>query len=187
MSFFFFSSRRRHTRLQGDWSSDVCSSDLPSLASIPWIASSLNWEGINGTAALPGRPVVLIRPVRVIAAVSVYVAAILIVSELWERRNRLSRVVHFFVKPTESQFPLAAMSLFGAGFMALMMIRAARIDIFDRYFLPALPWLAALPLLWHQSTRSQEGTQPRAMFAPWALLALYGLYGIASTQSPWGK
>src|SRR5256885_10083147 len=28
MRFFFFSSRRRHTRLQGDWSSDVCSSDL---------------------------------------------------------------------------------------------------------------------------------------------------------------
>src|SRR5256885_2560649 len=27
-SCFFFSSRRRHTRLQGDWSSDVCSSDL---------------------------------------------------------------------------------------------------------------------------------------------------------------
>src|SRR5205807_950472 len=31
--FFFFSSRRRHTRLQGDWSSDVCSSDLKPLAS----------------------------------------------------------------------------------------------------------------------------------------------------------
>src|SRR5256885_5440185 len=29
--FFFFSSRRRHTRFQGDWSSDVCSSDLPYL------------------------------------------------------------------------------------------------------------------------------------------------------------
>src|SRR2546426_3598087 len=28
MHVFFFSSRRRHTRLQGDWSSDVCSSDL---------------------------------------------------------------------------------------------------------------------------------------------------------------
>src|SRR5262249_60051923 len=27
-SFFFFSSRRRHTRLVSDWSSDVCSSDL---------------------------------------------------------------------------------------------------------------------------------------------------------------
>src|SRR3989454_4318151 len=29
--YFFFSSRRRHTRLQGDWSSDVCSSDLTAL------------------------------------------------------------------------------------------------------------------------------------------------------------
>src|SRR5688500_20149750 len=31
---FFFSSRRRHTRLQGDWSSDVCSSDL-----IRWVVA----------------------------------------------------------------------------------------------------------------------------------------------------
>src|SRR5256885_3876302 len=29
---FFCSSRRRHTRLQGDWSSDVCSSDLQKFA-----------------------------------------------------------------------------------------------------------------------------------------------------------
>src|SRR5690348_17837086 len=28
---FFFSSRRRHTRWTGDWSSDVCSSDLSGL------------------------------------------------------------------------------------------------------------------------------------------------------------
>src|SRR5437763_7467510 len=28
VSLFFFSSRRRHTRYIGDWSSDVCSSDL---------------------------------------------------------------------------------------------------------------------------------------------------------------
>src|SRR2546427_4736522 len=28
MGFFFFSSRRRHTRFDCDWSSDVCSSDL---------------------------------------------------------------------------------------------------------------------------------------------------------------
>src|SRR5256885_4048108 len=34
---FFFSSRRRHTRLQGDWSSDVCSSDL-------WLAEKLITE-----------------------------------------------------------------------------------------------------------------------------------------------
>src|SRR5437867_11055430 len=28
LGIFFFSSRRRHTRSYGDWSSDVCSSDL---------------------------------------------------------------------------------------------------------------------------------------------------------------
>src|SRR5690606_40048073 len=28
--YFFFSSRRRHTRFSRDWSSDVCSSDLAS-------------------------------------------------------------------------------------------------------------------------------------------------------------
>src|SRR5256885_3926271 len=43
---FFFSSRRRHTRLQGDWSSDVCSSDLAygdfELKEIPVIAEEMS-------------------------------------------------------------------------------------------------------------------------------------------------
>src|SRR5436305_14767102 len=44
LTFFFFSSRRRHTRCGRDWSSDVCSSDLRSAAytsmggSIPVVA-----------------------------------------------------------------------------------------------------------------------------------------------------
>src|SRR5438876_1825709 len=33
--FFFFSSRRRHTRWTGDWSSDVCSSDLNANGGMP--------------------------------------------------------------------------------------------------------------------------------------------------------
>src|SRR2546430_6344554 len=35
VGFFFFSSRRRHTRFDCDWSSDVCSSDLPFCARVP--------------------------------------------------------------------------------------------------------------------------------------------------------
>src|SRR5687768_17075850 len=41
--FFFFSSRRRHTRCSRDWSSDVCSSDLPTqrwTPSLRWYRSS---------------------------------------------------------------------------------------------------------------------------------------------------
>src|SRR2546430_17176382 len=40
---FFFSSRRRHTRFDCDWSSDVCSSDLCWVAllyGVFWISSS---------------------------------------------------------------------------------------------------------------------------------------------------
>src|SRR5207237_2138764 len=38
-SFFFFSSRRRHTRFKCDWSSDVCSSDLRAASSAARSAS----------------------------------------------------------------------------------------------------------------------------------------------------
>src|SRR2546426_1568918 len=42
---FFFSSRRRHTRLQGDWSSDVCLFRSPptsvAIAGVPVIATDV--------------------------------------------------------------------------------------------------------------------------------------------------
>src|SRR2546426_12706974 len=41
---FFFSSRRRHTRLQGDWSSDVCSSDLNRLTSVVLVEEESSWQ-----------------------------------------------------------------------------------------------------------------------------------------------
>src|SRR6266487_6226562 len=41
--FFFFSSRRRHTRWTGDWTSDVCSSDLEYVA-VP--LTSGYWSGV---------------------------------------------------------------------------------------------------------------------------------------------
>src|SRR5437867_12120104 len=44
--FFFFSSRRRHTRSYGDWSSDVCSSDLSA-----WISASN--RNANSVVGLP--------------------------------------------------------------------------------------------------------------------------------------
>src|SRR2546430_10771644 len=41
MFVFFFSSRRRHTRFDCDWSSDVCSSDLVITPSVQILPSSL--------------------------------------------------------------------------------------------------------------------------------------------------
>src|SRR2546426_12358413 len=54
---FFFSSRRRHTRLQGDWSSDVCSSDLLHVVIYPVdasVAPQMHRRGISRRAVLLG-------------------------------------------------------------------------------------------------------------------------------------
>src|SRR2546430_4176606 len=59
--FFFFSSRRRHTRFDCDWSSDVCSSDLVRsrtgtlvpLASIATLGSSVGPLTVNHAGQLP--------------------------------------------------------------------------------------------------------------------------------------
>src|SRR5256885_10008492 len=57
---FFFSSRRRHTRLQGDWSSDVCSSDLPSATGFP--------DSSTTTALMPGKARVAEPGLRAVSA-----------------------------------------------------------------------------------------------------------------------
>src|SRR5207248_7801883 len=59
--FFFFSSRRRHTRSYGDWSSDVCSSDLarrrPAIAQVEIAAHQdgcPDGREISGAHGIPG-------------------------------------------------------------------------------------------------------------------------------------
>src|SRR3989449_2230763 len=52
--FFFFSSRRRHTRCSRDWSSDVCSSDLGS--------------DLDGLAHLPHEAVLVIGDAALLLA-----------------------------------------------------------------------------------------------------------------------
>src|SRR5256884_3472646 len=51
--FFFFSSRRRHTRCSRDWSSDVCSSDLPEPEAGPGeVKLRVRYNGICGSDLL---------------------------------------------------------------------------------------------------------------------------------------
>src|SRR5690606_40655552 len=63
--FFFFSSRRRHTRFSRDWSSDVCSSDLDRVdifcpllgnrcTSVADLNAHLEWIQGRGEAPLMG-------------------------------------------------------------------------------------------------------------------------------------
>src|SRR5437867_5412242 len=52
--YFFFSSRRRHTRSYGDWSSDVCSSDLSERSHALDCATGYG-RGLRGVSAATGR------------------------------------------------------------------------------------------------------------------------------------
>src|SRR5687768_12562939 len=54
LCFFFFSSRRRHTRCSRDWSSDVCSSDLVSL--YVGVSSNFTPGGLNAQSRYDGGP-----------------------------------------------------------------------------------------------------------------------------------
>src|SRR5262249_59854486 len=63
--YFFFSSRRRHTRLVSDWSSDVCSSDLvwldpQKLAALEMtpldVANAIRHQNLDAPAGRLGQP-----------------------------------------------------------------------------------------------------------------------------------
>src|SRR5215208_596866 len=71
MLFFFFSSRRRHTRWPRDWSSDVCSSDLGATAGFlcAWLFVAvplLRAGALPIAAALNAMPIVAVAPIAVL-------------------------------------------------------------------------------------------------------------------------
>src|SRR5207245_7735140 len=59
--YFVFSSRRRHTRCYRDWSSDVCSSDLPSPAMTRVQSGAFSWAKASRRRWKPLRRMVLPR------------------------------------------------------------------------------------------------------------------------------
>src|SRR5256885_4430180 len=57
---FFFSSRRRHTRLQGDWSSDVCSSDLAAVLATAGLAGGFSMGEAVGAFIISAGLIILV-------------------------------------------------------------------------------------------------------------------------------
>src|ERR1035437_10796929 len=71
VGFFFFSSRRRHTRYGRDWSSDVCSSDLlgndvEELRKLPQVGDGEGLCRFHRKRATVSRSVLLHPPVDVV-------------------------------------------------------------------------------------------------------------------------
>jgi Dolichyl-phosphate-mannose-protein mannosyltransferase len=158
----------------------------PSLASIPWVGTTLNWEGINGSAPLPGRPIVLVTPIRFVAAMVVYACVCILAGELWGIRRLVRRAAACLGDSSSSKFVLTSLSLICVAYFVLAVVRSADFDVFDRYLLPIMPWAATVALLWfEQDNPSAERMLRRTMPLAWALLAILALYGIASTRDLW--
>ncbi len=157
----------------------------PSIASFPWLFSSLNWEGINGSSVLPGRPIVMTRPIRMAVALAVYAAACILAGELVNLQDLARRALRPFLDVTGGKFALAAMSLVGVVYFTLSVIRAAEFDIFDRYLLPILPLAATVLLLAVDSEKYAAVVGRRAIPVALALLLVLGSYAILSTQDLW--
>src|SRR5205807_7041303 len=62
---FFFSSRRRHTRLQGDWSSDVCSSDLSTYTCVTFAIWIQDRRALQGKAIFNSESFLSCKPLLV--------------------------------------------------------------------------------------------------------------------------
>lgn len=158
----------------------------PSLASLPWVAPTLNWQGINGDAPLPDRPIVLIRPIRAVVAISVYFAVCILAGEVWNVRRLARGIWLSLVEPSSKKFVLVSMSIVMVIYLALVVVRASEFDIADRYLLPVIPWAATVLLLWfEQDNLDAAGMLRRATPVAWTLLAILALYGIANTQDYW--
>ena len=157
----------------------------PSLASIPWVASTLNREGISGDAPLAGRPVVLTTPVRAVAGILVYAVALVLLGLMADIRNLTRRALGTLRDVSSDAFALNAMAIFSAVYFALVIVRASEFDVFDRYLLPMLPCVATVLLLVSRIGEHDELIARRAIPFAWAFLIVLAGYAVASTQDWW--
>jgi Dolichyl-phosphate-mannose-protein mannosyltransferase len=142
----------------------------------PYCGNTLDATGVLGSFELSGpRPGALPLAVSQILSIAViFVTVIFLTGFLtWiARPAAAARHVQAFFNPDQNPPAASLLILFGAIYLVAVLIRAGEAPMIDRYVLPLIPVAAITLLLVARST-------PK--FA-WALLALYGLYAVASTQ-----
>jgi hypothetical protein len=105
--------------------------------------------------------------------------------ELTNARELAGRAWRAFREPRGSAFALVATSLVSIVYSLLAVLRGVEVSIFDRYFLPLLPWAAVLMILECGKDERGRSVLARSMPYAWALLAVAGGYAILSTQDLW--
>ena len=155
----------------------VRSTPNPIPAFVPWMENTLDERGVLGTGELAGhRPMVWPTKLRAALAATTYVAvwsAVFAMAGAVARRP-VRAWVDWVRRPVPGAFAGPAMAAFALAYTALIMPRAARGWVYDRYVLPLIPCLAVLLL------STARRARPSAW--AWAALAAYAAVGIGLTQ-----
>jgi hypothetical protein len=143
----------------------------PSFGIAPWMYNIVTPKGVMGASELSGnRPTVLPLVARGIVSALVLTTTYLLAARSIEFavdfRRSFERLRYFFAVPTAR--PILA--IFAIFYSALLVIRAAQDQVWDRYCLPLVPCLAIFLL------------RRRSLAFAWPLLVIYAMYGLASTQ-----
>jgi hypothetical protein len=103
--------------------------------------------------------------------------AIGLLPRVWHRRQQL------WTQPTDTQWIIATLLLFAAGYFALLLPRCVVNQMYDRYLLPLIPCVSIPVLLAYQHQPPRAGPLKRSLMpaACFALLML-ALLGWALTQ-----
>jgi hypothetical protein len=149
---------------------------------IPWMQNMISPTGIMGVNELSGdRPIVLIRPIRYAIAIVALAATALLVSAaiLWMVRScgSMAKLIGFFLRPPGRPIAVQAIVLTTVAYLGLEWTRCIFGVGFDRHLLPLIPFIG-IPIL----LSFQQNGFVRMPVVCWAVLILFGVYAIASTQ-----
>ncbi|MDP9169619.1 MAG: hypothetical protein M3N54_03285 [Acidobacteriota bacterium] len=154
----------------------ACAIILRPLHAVPSLGNVMTPYGILGgahVATLGVRPLILGSRLRELLTVVVLLACAACCLALWKtRRADRPRLWHDPATPT-----LILGLVFTAVWLPAMLFRSSGSPAFDRYLITVLP-LILIPLLRHYQVR----TGPRLSRWSWGTLALFALYGVATTH-----
>jgi len=158
-----------------------CLSIHPRLEVAPWMENMIEPVGILGNIQITGiRPLVMPYPILPALSIAIFVtiAGLITIESHWLIKSGTAGWRNLLLKPDSEQSAIVAILLVAGSYLLTMLTRCALDFSYDRHLLPLIP-LLGIVLLWQMRIGSVARPIPATA---WMLLAVFGIYAIASTQ-----
>jgi hypothetical protein len=158
-----------------------CLSRRPRLEVAPWMDNIMEPVGVLGNLQVPGeRPLVLRYPILPALSIAIFVStsAMIALGLAWLAAVNPRQCANRLLHPDSEQAAILAVLLVAGSYLLTLSTRCALNFSYDRHLLPLIP-LGGIVLLRSLRVGSAELPIPRVA---WLLLALFGIFAVASTQ-----